>query len=192
MNKKLKGVINNLLVAVLSISCWEVGKKQFNYTVSTSTYSRIQEEKNNHNNVQEYLSQNNFDWINISDTVIDYPLAHAVDNDFYLKHDINGKDDISGSIFYDSYDEPYDGNLTIVYGHNMRNGKMFGELKKLKNSKEKFNESVLTIETSETTTKYKPVGYAVVNARNPFYRFIDEMSIEETIKSLKENCSYIK
>ena len=51
-------------------------------------------------------------------------------SDFYLTHNYNGEEDINGSIFLDSRNdfEQQDDNL-IVYGHNMKSGMMFGELK---------------------------------------------------------------
>ncbi len=71
-------------------------------------------------------------WLTLEGTAIDYPVMQAVSqsSDFYLDHDYNGKEDINGSIFLDSrndLEEPND-NM-IIYGHNMKSGMMFGDLK---------------------------------------------------------------
>lgn len=68
-------------------------------------------------------------WIRIPDTAIDYPLMQGEDNDFYLHHTWEKDPNSVGSIFLESENNP---NLTdyntIVYGHNMNNGTMFGQL----------------------------------------------------------------
>lgn len=71
-------------------------------------------------------------WLTIEGTDIDYPVMQAVaqSSDFYLNHDFNGKEDINGSLFLDfrnNLQKPND-NM-IIYGHNMKSGMMFGELK---------------------------------------------------------------
>lgn len=83
----------------------------------------------------QQLYQQNSDfsgWLSIPGTGIDYPVMQAVpeSSDFYLTHNYDGEEDINGSIFLDSRNdyEQQDDNL-IVYGHNMKSGLMFGELK---------------------------------------------------------------
>lgn len=62
-------------------------------------------------------------WITIDGTVIDYPVAQADDNDYYLHHDIYGDWSYSG-VFAD-YRCDVDGSAVLVYGHHMDNGTMF-------------------------------------------------------------------
>ena len=52
------------------------------------------------------------------------------DNDYYLHRDPNGDSLFAGSIFMDGSNNCFfqDDN-TIIYGHNMKNGSMFGKLK---------------------------------------------------------------
>jgi len=72
-------------------------------------------------------------WICIPDTVISYPLLRGEDNDFYLKHTWDRASHSGGSIFMDwrSSADLTDFN-TIIYGHRMRDGSMFGALKHYK------------------------------------------------------------
>lgn len=79
-------------------------------------------------------------WINIEGTDISYAIAHYSDNDFYLKRDIYKSSSKAGTIFtdYQNATDFSDFN-TIIYGHNMKNGSMFGTLKKYKNE-DYFNE----------------------------------------------------
>ena len=68
-------------------------------------------------------------WIRIPNSCIDYPIVYSEDNNFYLNHDVYRKYAAAGSIFIDKRNnkEFMDFN-TIIYGHNMKNGTMFGEL----------------------------------------------------------------
>lgn len=72
-------------------------------------------------------------WIKIDDTLIDYPVMYSVNEDYYLDHNFDQKKDNNGSIFMDKECSiwPRSQNI-ILYGHNMKSGKMFGDLKKFK------------------------------------------------------------
>lgn len=68
-------------------------------------------------------------WIKIDNTNINYPILKDSENLYYLTHSYNKDYSSSGSIFTINSDY-FLGDETIVYGHNMRNGKMFSELEK--------------------------------------------------------------
>lgn len=70
-------------------------------------------------------------WIRIPGTPVDYPLLQGEDNQFYLEHDWKGDPAYVGSIFLEYQNSPglMDYN-TVVYGHNMLSGAMFGTLHK--------------------------------------------------------------
>lgn len=71
-------------------------------------------------------------WIRIPDTNVDYPILQRDDEDqsFYLNHDIYGEVQKAGSIYTEYYNRKdfLDPN-TIIYGHNMKNGSMFHNLR---------------------------------------------------------------
>ena len=68
-------------------------------------------------------------WIKIENTNINYPILKDSDNLKYLNHSYNGKLNINGSIFTINA-KPFEDDITIVYGHNMRSGLMFSDLSK--------------------------------------------------------------
>lgn len=83
------------------------------------------------NKFNELLDQNEdiVGWIKIEDTVIDYPVVQAKDNDYYLRRDYLGNHRNSGSIFMDFRNQIDKSNRNIIlYGHYMRDGTMFGDL----------------------------------------------------------------
>lgn len=67
-------------------------------------------------------------WLEIPDTVINYPVMQmADDNEYYLNHDFEKKDNSSGTLFVDYRSDVVNPTTnTIVYGHNMKNDTMFG------------------------------------------------------------------
>lgn len=67
-------------------------------------------------------------WIRIPDTNIDYPILQHEDEDqtYYLTRDIYGETSSAGSIYTEYYNQKdFTDPNTILYGHNMKNGSMF-------------------------------------------------------------------
>ncbi len=69
-------------------------------------------------------------WIWQENTVINYPVVQAEDNDYYLHRFIDGSYSAGGSIFTDCKNTPdFSDHNTIVYGHHMNDGSMFASLR---------------------------------------------------------------
>jgi sortase B len=69
-------------------------------------------------------------YLKIDDTNISYGVAQSDDNDFYLKRDLYGVKNEAGSIFMDYENSVYPlSRNTVIYGHNMRNGSMFHNIR---------------------------------------------------------------
>ena len=78
------------------------------------------------------LTQVNADaagWLYCPGTAIDYPVMKASDYEWYLRHLPDGTYNLSGSLFLEYHcAQDFSGQLSIIYGHNMKNGKMFSAL----------------------------------------------------------------
>lgn len=69
-------------------------------------------------------------WLYIEDTPINYPIVQGSDNDYYLRRLLDGSYNIAGTIFMDYKNSSDLTDLnTIIYGHNLKNGTMFSNLK---------------------------------------------------------------
>ena len=69
-------------------------------------------------------------WLQIPDTVIDYPVMWTPgDENYYLKRGFDGSSNQNGCLILDTDSclDPLTTNL-IIHGHNMRSGAMFGSL----------------------------------------------------------------
>lgn len=68
-------------------------------------------------------------WIDMKDTMIQYPIVQSNDNAFYLTRNYVKDDTRAGSIFMDyRNDVLHESPNTVVYGHRMRDGSMFAGL----------------------------------------------------------------
>ncbi len=72
-------------------------------------------------------------WLYQPDTNINYPVAQAGDNDYYLYRLLDGTWNGNGTLFLDyrNSSDFSDGN-SIIYGHHMKTGDMFASLTKYK------------------------------------------------------------
>ncbi len=70
-------------------------------------------------------------WLHIPKTKISYPVVQGSDNAYYLKRDFHKNGSVYGAIFADCEVEDLAAADNVgLYGHNMKNGAMFGGLKK--------------------------------------------------------------
>ena len=68
-------------------------------------------------------------WLKVNNTNVNYSVVQHSDNDYYLKHDFNQRNNINGWVFADFRDDfEHFGTNTIIYAHNMTNRTMFGSL----------------------------------------------------------------
>ncbi|MCR5734439.1 MAG: sortase [Lachnospiraceae bacterium] len=81
------------------------------------------------------LSEENPDivaWLYMGSVDINYPVVRGEDNEYYLHHTFEDMENGSGCVFMDSEVNPdLTSWNTFFYGHNMKNGTMFGSLKRL-------------------------------------------------------------
>lgn len=106
-------------------------------------------------------------WLTVNNTRIDYPVVQASDNEYYLNRDYNKYKNSMGWIFMD-----YRNNIdtlnqnTIIYGHNITAGIMFGTLRYTMNSSwhTKTNNQVITFNTINSAYKWQIISiYKIPN-----------------------------
>ena len=125
-------------------------------------------------------------WITIDGTNIDYPVMQTVNNEYYLNHNFDGKEDNNGSIFMDcNCNAMFRSTNLIIYGHHMKSGKMFGNLKKYESEDYCKEHNLIKFDTIYEKGLYE-VMYVfrdtIKDAGNvgfKYYQFIDAASEEE-------------
>ena len=112
-------------------------------------------------------------WIRFEEpSQISYPLVKGPDNDKYLNTTFEGKRNAAGALFVDVDNSgDFTDRNTFIYGHNMKNGSMFGQLRKYKNKdfgKEHPYFYIYTPDGKETT--YQVFAVSVVKDTSESYR----------------------
>ncbi|MBO5055382.1 MAG: class B sortase [Lachnospiraceae bacterium] len=74
-------------------------------------------------------------WLSIEGMNIDYPVMQCENDDYYLHHDFYGNEDKYGCLYVRKIaDVNTPGTNFIIYGHNMKDGSMFGDLDLYRNA----------------------------------------------------------
>lgn len=80
-------------------------------------------------------------WVTIHNTNIDFPVLQGENNLSYINTDVYGNFALAGSIFLDSRnDRGMHDKVSLLYGHHMDGGDMFGDLDRFK-EEQFFNEN---------------------------------------------------
>ena len=142
-------------------------------------------------------------WITVNNTMVNYPVVQAKDNDYYLKHDFYKKATSLGWVFMDYRNNSKDLDTnTILYGHKMKSGMMFGTLSNaLKKTWYTNRENqIITFDTPNKRMKWQIVSiyrtdytsdYLEVNFENEekFTEWISKM-IGRSVYNFKVNVKY--
>lgn len=68
-------------------------------------------------------------WLYIPGTEVDYPVLQSENDGYYLNHDSEGNRSATGAIYSENLNgKEFEDFNTVIYGHNMKNGSMFGNL----------------------------------------------------------------
>lgn len=128
-------------------------------------------------------------WIYCADTPINYPVLQGDDNDYYLRHMINGEYNIAGSVFMDFRCDPeMNGLNTIIYGHNFNNDIMFGTFLEYKDQSYYDEHPVIWYFTEECNYKLELMAGFVTPSDSMVYRMQDS---EEQLGRLIADCRKI-
>lgn len=126
-------------------------------------------------------------WLNVKGTSVDYPVVKSSDNNsYYVKHNFNKESNIAGWIFAD-YRLKLDGTdkNIVIYGHNMKDGSMFGSLKKKALNKEWYgnSENTISFQNEKSISTYKVFSVYQI-AKESYYTQTSFQSNEEYKKFL--------
>jgi len=103
-------------------------------------------------------------WIRIEGTDIDYPVVRGRDNEKYINTSFSGEENIAGAIFMDyrnigdllehTMSSPSLPHI-IIYGHNLQQGGMFTDLRKLLNAQFMEENNIITLEIDGETVEFE-------------------------------------
>lgn len=148
----------------------------------------------NFNSLKE-INKDTIAYLKVNGTNIDYIVVKGNDNNYYLKHNFEKKWNIAGWIFADyknKFDES-DKNI-IIYGHNTKDGSMFGTLKNVLNKEWYENdENHKVVLVTEKKTYYYQVFSTYSIKPEDYYintKFKNNDEFDKFIKKLKSRSIY--
>lgn len=154
------------------------------------------DDTNNYNIDFNALKKINSDivaYLKVNGTNIDYVVVRGKDNDYYLNHNFEKKYNVSGWIFAD-YKNNFDGRdkNIVIYGHNTKDGSMFGTLKNIFKKKWYDNEEnlKLTLVTEKETSIYKVFSTYEIEPENYYIKTIFDNDFDEFIKTIKSRTTH--
>ena len=206
--KILKKIVNIILVLIICICSYKIVDKVMEYKKADNVYEKIRIEKeelknsyiNNEDDTGEdgigniFIDNEDYrGWLNVENTNIDYPILQSYDNQYYLDKDINGEYLMSGSIFMNYLNDGFNDENTVLFGHNMRNGTMFAQLKKYKDRDFFYENNNINIELSNgEILKYEVFSVYVTDIEDNYIqtKFDNVYEYKEFLERIKNKSIY--
>ncbi len=207
ISQKVSMVVLIILILIFSVSLFLLAKTVYQYWSASNSYGKIEgkwklpildpDPNQKEFPINDSIPQMDFTevkkeneetiaWIWIDDTPINYPVVQGSDNEYYLTHLYNKKYNISGSIFGDYRNgSDFTSTNTVLYGHNLKNGTMFGSLKKYKDLEFLNNHKYVWIMTPKATYQYEIYMVYEFDASKDHYVF--NFNSETSFQSYLEN-----
>ena len=145
----------------------------------------------------EYLKGINEDiygWIVLTATDQEYPVvSNAKDPDYYLHRDVNRNYSPDGTLYTQSTANELEfiDPCTVIYGHNMNSGKMFGKLQRMARQRDiddaESEGNYFTLYTPTKIEKYRICAEGVFSNKSIlyYYDFSDEESFAKFFKDFR-------
>ncbi|MBQ8999061.1 MAG: class B sortase [Clostridium sp.] len=176
--KKKKLFLNIVLVTMIAFTSMKIAGRNIELSHARAINAELKA-----NSKSEALKSQNEDyrfWLTIEGTQVDNPVVQSDDNEFYLENDFNKNDSIAGTLFMDYRNDYLNDRNTIIYGHHMKDGSMFGELKKFRDE-DFFNaNNKITINNDEDINTYEVFSVYVTDNSTDYLKvsFNDELYSE--------------
>lgn len=153
----------------------------------TETSAEPTEQPAAERNIQALIAENSdcIGWLSIDGTSISYPVMYTPSEpQKYLRRSFYGQYSQSGVPFLDGRCSTVGGNL-IIYGHNMKNGTMFSDLKKYLNTDFLNAHRTVRLETAGGVFLFTVTEVLKTNTADPWY---DRISCEGGRRLLLSTC----
>lgn len=150
-----------------------------------------EEQQNKAQHVMSELAAINPDyigWITLQDTALSYPVVQRIqDNDYYLDHDFEGKENSHGAIFLDGGCD-VEFPVWLIHGHHMKDKTMFGSLKYLEKTDYLQEHTTLYFDGGDGDEEYQIYAAALIDfsKENESFRSFHYEEIPVTTESFLE------
>ncbi len=131
-------------------------------------------------------------WVNVPGTEVDYPVVLTGNNDYYLNRNFKKEWNVRGSIFMDYRNSAEEDLHTVIYGHNMKDGSMFGSLAKFKDRAFHEENSFIEYETPEEASLWQVFSVYLYRPEDDHFQvvFDSEEAYAQYLKEAAERSLY--
>lgn len=174
------------------------------FIIEKPDVEKKQEEKQeNQGKPEENLTEIDFDglrainkdivaWIQIPGIGVDYPVVQGKDNEHYLHYTFDGKANKAGSIFLDYRNRvDFADSKVILYGHNMKDGSMFSNLKKYQDENFRREQGRVLIYLPDRVLECEIVKCRQVSVRDSIYNVMQEKERNVLEQVILSTCSTV-
>lgn len=201
-------LLSVLLLVLSAYAMWDSHKV---YKAADSgeyvQYKPVSNDENSYQRLKE-INPDIIGWLEVYGTHIDYPVLQTDNNDKYLDETVNGEYSTAGSIFLDCRNsKDFSDFNSIIYGHHMSEGKMFGDLDKfaerdffdthrygriqLNNKQELGIEFIALVKTHGSDSKMFSIGINGANAKKSLVEHIYKNALQSREASIDENARLV-
>lgn len=131
-------------------------------------------------------------WLYCPDTLINLPVVQGRDNNQYLYRLPDGTSNSGGTLFVDYRNNmTFTDRNTIIYGHNMKNGSMFGTLCNYKEQEYYDMHPVLWLLTPQRSYQIQLfAGFVTSPDSEPYTFFPDESDLTDYVTKAMERSTF--
>lgn len=193
MKRSIKILFSMLLIVIMAISSIVVFKNikedykqeeiieqviDIAYKKDTIEDNQIENLQENNINMNKLYEQNKdiVAWIKIDNSNINYPIMQTIKNpNYYLRKNFYKEYSYYGTPYLSEQCNINSSDNLIIYGHHIKNFKMFGELENYKNKEYYDNHKTINIYTLNEQRKYEVVYVfrTITNTGFDYYNYIN-------------------
>ncbi|HHV39176.1 MAG TPA: class B sortase [Tepidimicrobium sp.] len=176
-------IVSSIIIIDYLISS---SKSKYTYREISSIYNKDKNLMEDENSIEKLkdINEDIMGWISIPGTNIDYPVVQGKDNDYYLDRDVYGNSSRHGSIFMDYRNNISKDKNIIIYGHHMRDGTMFGELRNYKDETYYKRNRYIYLDIGKGKYKYRVFAVYITGGSTDY--------LKTNFKSTNEFLSYLE
>ena len=125
-------------------------------------------------------------WISIDSTAVDYPVVRGNDNEKYLSLSFYGEKNGLGTLFMDYRCTGENVPNIIIYGHNSKQGDLFGSLRNYTDKQYLSEHPIITMKVNDRIAEFEIFTARVTDVNDPAY-FLD-FSESGSFREFLERC----
>ena len=133
-------------------------------------------------------------WITVPGADISYPVVQAADDEYYLKHNFRGEEDLFGCIFLEhDIKKNFTDSHSILYGHNIEGNMMFANLNRYEQPEFLKKCPEIEITTPKRKFLYKIFSVERASSQSPAFEYgykLSSPAYRRQLSILKNNSMY--